>query len=160
MKTTKERFEEKYIPEPNSGCWLWIGAMGNLYGVIVINGRNIRAHRCSWTLYKSSIPEGMCVLHRCDIPTCVNPDHLFLGTHLDNMRDKIKKGRGVSPKGELCGAAKLTNKEVLEIRKLLKDGVNHSYISKMYNTSKTNVNSIKNKKSWLSLLDKEVRDGV
>jgi hypothetical protein len=91
------RFEEKYIPEPNSGCWIWTGWVNRAgYGYININGRHERdteAHRAAWLLFRGPIPEGMYVCHKCDIPSCVNPDHLFLGTQTDNMRDASAKGR-------------------------------------------------------------------
>lgn len=92
------RFEQKYITEPNTGCWLWTAAAG-IYGRIGLGSREDgweHAHRVSWMLYRGPIPEGMHILHRCDIPLCVNPNHLFLGTHGDNMRDAVRKGRANS----------------------------------------------------------------
>jgi hypothetical protein len=91
----KDRFEQQFIPEPNSGCWLWIGAIdGRGYGAIKDSSRVMRrASRVSWELHRGSIPEKMCILHKCDVPLCVNPDHLFLGTNADNTRDMYRKGR-------------------------------------------------------------------
>jgi HNH endonuclease len=80
-------------------CWLWIGAQnGYGYGVISYGRRQVLAHRISWELHKGPIPEDSCILHKCDTPLCVNPDHLELGTQADNMRDKRIKNR--VPKGE------------------------------------------------------------
>ena len=95
VRSLQERFESFYIPEPNSGCWLWEGRVDRRgYGRLKEIGRKfLAAHRLSWTLHRSEIPPGMYVLHKCDTPLCVNPDHLFLGTHLDNMRDMVQKGR-------------------------------------------------------------------
>jgi HNH endonuclease len=90
--TPLERFEAKYMPEPNSGCWLWMGSIrGQGYAQTGVGERY--AHRFSYEHYKGKIPEGMRVLHKCDTPTCVNPDHLFLGTAKDNTHDALKKGR-------------------------------------------------------------------
>jgi hypothetical protein len=89
------RFEAKFIPEPNSGCWLWTGGTsGYGYGHFSLPVRGCRtAHRAAWTLYRGQIPAGLHVLHKCDVRCCVNPSHLFLGTHSDNMRDMVRKGR-------------------------------------------------------------------
>lgn len=76
-------------------CWTWIGARdANGYGRLSLPGRGtIGAHRVSWELHRGEIPDGLCVLHRCDNPPCVWPEHLFLGTHADNVADRIAKGR-------------------------------------------------------------------
>lgn len=100
----KERFNAKWIPEPNSGCWLWIGARRSKnYGAIGhSNGKTISAHRAAWLVYVGEIPDGICVLHRCDTPECVNPGHLWLGTHSENMQDMISKGRGNRHPKRVC----------------------------------------------------------
>lgn len=95
-----DRILEKSIPEPNSGCWLWTGAV-NLcgYGTLRTGSRTdgtrrtAIASRVSYEVFYGEIPDGLHVLHRCDFPICINPEHLFLGTHTDNMRDMIQKGR-------------------------------------------------------------------
>jgi hypothetical protein len=95
--STKERFDAKWMPEPYSGCWLWTaGTTKNpthKYGTFFIGGGNVPAHRVSWTLHRGKIPDEMKVLHKCDTPLCVNPDHLFLGTQLENVMDSVRKRR-------------------------------------------------------------------
>ncbi len=84
---------ENYEPEPNTGCWLWLGRRDDEgYGRFKANGVRL-AHREFYLHHRGAIPDGHDVLHRCDTPACVNPNHLFTGTHADNMRDMIKKGR-------------------------------------------------------------------
>lgn len=113
-----ERFEDKYIPEPNSGCWLWIASKTKFgYGQFKIEKDMRLAHRISFKLYKGEIPKGLHVLHTCDVRCCVNPEHLVLGTHTDNMRDMFKKNRHHDRRGELHPASRLSSVQVLEIRK-------------------------------------------
>lgn len=87
------RFKTKYAIDPR-GCWLWTGAdNGKGYGQTWVNGRRQYAHRASFVHYHGPVPKGHDVCHRCDVPSCVNPTHLFAGTRSDNMRDMSKKGR-------------------------------------------------------------------
>lgn len=95
-ETAPARFLAKVIPEPNSGCWLWTGAVtGNGYGGFHDGERMVGPHHYSWRLHCGEIPDGMYVCHRCDTPLCVNPDHLFLGTPKDNQQDRTRKGRAM-----------------------------------------------------------------
>lgn len=93
----RERFEAKYIPVTESGCWIWEGATGggDLRGRMKLPGtrRNEYAHRISWMLHRGPIPDDKAVLHRCDVGLCVNPYHLFLGTQIENIADRQRKGR-------------------------------------------------------------------
>lgn len=116
-----DRFMEKvFILTYDKGCWIWTGYIADKmpYGMIGSGGTGpvVGAHRFSWTLFRGVIPPGMCVLHSCDNPKCVNPDHLFLGTKTDNNRDRDRKGR--QSKGESQGNAVLTEELVRKIRSL------------------------------------------
>lgn len=99
-------------------CWLWVGAdVGrDKRGCLRVNGKSVYVHRFSFSQFNGPIPPGLCVLHTCDVPHCVNPQHLFLGTHSDNMKDAYRKGRktNVGVKNPNC---KLTPKIVRQIRK-------------------------------------------
>jgi hypothetical protein len=139
-------FDECYIPEPNSGCWLWEKSL-DVYGYGRL-GHDGLAHRHSWTIHRGPIPLGMHVLHKCDTPICVNPDHLFLGTAGDNARDRDKKGRGAKRSGEKSNLSKLTEADVLAIRS---DTRLQVIISKIYGINQTTVSKIKCRKSWAHL---------
>lgn len=113
-----ERFWAKV--KKTEGCWLWTGSKARFgYGKIGTgrrSGKTVTAHRVSFEMHCGPIPEGLCVLHRCDTPACVNPLHLFLGTYRDNNIDKVLKGRDKSPAGERHYATKLTDAQVAEIK--------------------------------------------
>lgn len=117
--------------EKTDNCWTWTGAT-NKDGYGQINSRNatrrILAHRLSWMIHFGGIPSGLFVCHACDNPPCVRPDHLFVGTAMDNMRDMIKKGRAKGPE-------KLTPKDVAEFQRLRRDGYSYQAIANMTNFS-------------------------
>ena len=95
----QERILRMSMPEPNSGCWLWLGALRNGYGRMIVGSRangtrqSASAHRYSYEAFGGNPPRDKYVLHRCDNRMCVNPSHLFLGTHQDNVDDRERKGR-------------------------------------------------------------------
>jgi len=119
----ESRFMAKVRPR-DDGCWMWIGAIVKAvgYGRFGMPGNTTDyAHRASWRIFRGQIPAGVYVCHRCDVRECVNPDHLFLGTHRDNMRDAADKGRVRIPSASYASdethqPAKLTNEQVRVIR--------------------------------------------
>jgi hypothetical protein len=158
-KPAPERFEASYTPEPNTGCWLWVGTLrgSNLYGTIKVDGKNTPAHRYAYQLFCGEIPAGMVVCHHCDMPSCVNPKHLFVGTPADNEADKIRKGRQSSGErhrkalshldrtGENSVCAKLNWEKVRQIKASNKA---QRQIAKMYGVSQTVISNIKLGKTW------------
>lgn len=158
--TAEERFDRNWTPEPNCGCWLWLGhlSLKSGYGLFRMTPRTedraIGAHRASWALHRGAIPEGMFVCHKCDNRACVNPDHLFLGTGNDNMADAARKGRmnwkkGAPlrnfPKGEWHHKAKLIARDVREIRASSDKGVD---LARLYGVTPTNITRIRKRKVW------------
>ena len=151
IKRLIDRFEKSFRKDP-SGCWNWTKyVMPEGYGQIQEQNYHgkiakvTRAHRVSWMLYRGKIPKGLWVLHKCDNPRCVNPDHLFLGTHQDNMDDMARKGRRVIQYGEKANRAKLTEEDVLEIRK---DKRSYHKIAQDYGVGDTTIRMAKIRKTW------------
>ncbi len=140
----------KYCTVPESGCWIWVGATNwQGYGVIRNNTRKSFAHRVSWVLHNGAIPEDLCVLHKCDIPFCVNPDHLFLGTYADNNRDRTEKGRGAIRYGNASGCAKLTERDVIEIRRLYaQGGVSQQTLGDRFGVAPRHIGMIVHRQRW------------
>ena len=143
------RFNQKYIVNSDTGCWEWTGCSNNKgYGYFYILSKNIYAHRFSYEYFIGPIPEDLCVLHKCDNPSCVRPDHLFLGTNQDNVNDKVSKNR--HHRGEQSGTNKLSEDEVIQIKKELQNyyigQVND--LSHFYKVSKATISLIKTGSTW------------
>lgn len=143
-----------------SACVEWQGARHRQgYGVVKVGGRVTLAHRVAFEQANGPILGGLHVLHRCDNPPCVNPEHLFLGTHQDNMDDRQRKGRTRLPpasSGSACSWARLTEGDAATIRCLAECGVKQSRLAKLYGVSQTMVSRIKLRKAWAHVADLEV----
>lgn len=120
---TLEDLEAKVWKDPLGGCWTWMGRLdAGGYGEY---GRHDVAHRFAWACVHGAIPEGMQVLHRCDVRSCCNPAHLFLGTHQDNMEDMLRKGRNSQPplhEGDDHWLARVSDEDVIAIRRRYAQG--------------------------------------
>ena len=135
-------------------CWRWTGMVDPAgYGRFTVAPTALMAHRIAWSLCVGPIPGNMWVLHRCDVPPCVNPSHLFLGTCVDNVLDMRSKGRGSNPRGEAHGQAKLTEKDVLEIRRLLKSGMIQREVGMRYGVTRGAIRGIVRGRNWAWLQD-------
>ena len=137
----------KYSVETGN-CWPWIGPrIPSGYGVICYGRRKLLAHRVVYEFFRGSIPDGHSVLHTCDNPSCVRPDHLFTGTLWDNMADMVTKGR--QAKGERCVHAKLTDDQVIRILNAARSRENSQIeLAKIHNVSPATICEIVNRKSW------------
>lgn len=125
----------------DNDCWEFTGARNNMgYGVIRVDGRkNLLAHRVAYDLVVDDIPDGMIVLHKCDNPACINPEHLKLGSMKDNSIDMTSKGRGTSL---------LDEDKVRQIRKMFDQGMKGTDIAKIFNVTKTTVFAVKYRYNW------------
>lgn len=145
-----ERFWPKVNKNGPNGCWEWTGAVVRVgYGSLLIHGEYgpaVRAHRFSFELNVGPIPKGLLVCHKCDNRKCVNPSHLFLGTHKDNTQDMMQKGRG--PTCERQGMAKLNRLKVIEIKQDVSSGLSQRQTAFKHHVSAQTVCNIVHNKSW------------
>lgn len=135
-------------PEPMSGCWLWCGGIdrqgyGRMSGKRRGRSTGTFAHRLSWMAHRGAITSEQQVLHRCDVPACVNPDHLFLGTPQSNIADKIAKGRGAC--GERSGPSRLTAEKVLTIRAAVGSS---SSLAAQFGVCPRTIRDIRGRRTW------------
>ena len=152
-KSLADRFWSKVEKRGDDECWEWQGAITTFgYGYLGIARRQpaVRTHRVSYELNIGPIPDGMCVLHKCDNPPCVNPAHLFLGTRADNNADKMAKGRDYDKQGEHNPRAKLTLQDVEAIKKLRRCGMTQQAIADLFGVCQVNISSICLGKNWKS----------
>jgi hypothetical protein len=158
--------EQRFLSyvEKTDSCWLWTGSKAGKYGTFWAN-KSVGAHRYSYTIYKQPIPAGMIIRHTCDEPTCVNPDHLLVGTSKQNSEDMVNRNRQAKgdkhgarlhpelrPRGETQGLSKLTEDDVREIKVLLGFGVSLRAIAKQFYVDYTNISNIKCGKTWKHII--------
>lgn len=154
------------VKKKRNGCWEWNGARSpSGHGSMRLGKGHISTHRLSFELAYGPIPSRMFICHRCDNPPCVNPEHLFLGTPADNMRDRDSKGRGATgrrngrhtkpectARGEQCGRTKLTTRQVLDIREAYaNERISMRALGAIYGISHTQVRYVVRGLSWAHL---------
>lgn len=151
--------------DKSQDCWNWMASKTRGYGRFNVNGNWVLAHRVSWELENGTIPSGLLVLHHCDNPSCVRINHLFLGNHIDNARDRDSKGRGEMPalpgyithpervaRGERNGSSKLTEQDIRQIRELGKQQLKLGDIAPRFGITRAMVSYILLKKCWAHVL--------
>lgn len=149
----KSRFLRMVDKSGKNGCWIWLGAKKeNGYGAFglkeKLKGYRTRyAHRVSWIIHKGSIPHRLFILHKCDNPPCVNPDHLFAGTQAENIADRIAKGRSNYGKG------KLTARDAQLIRKLGEHGLEHEKIAALFGITRSATSMVIRRATWPNVAD-------
>mgnify|MGYP001583543857 CR=1 FL=1 len=163
--TIAKRFWAKV--QKTDGCWIWLGCkIRRGYGQISEGGgrrKMLSAHRVSWIIHYGPISPSINILHRCDNPPCVRPDHLFMGTSKDNSEDMVRKGRNwkvkgenhhfvrnpaIVPRGESNGNSKLRTEDVIEIRKFHRAGISMRRLAARYSVDKKTISMIVNRITW------------
>ena len=144
IDSIKDKIINKSIAITECGCWIWMGNIAKVgYGQFLSNKKKLYAHRASYEAFKGNIPEGMYVCHKCDTRSCVNPDHLFIGTPSDNSKDMAFKKR--STIGEKNPRSKLKHEDVVKIKTMQNTNEN---IAKLFNVTRGCIRLIKSNQRW------------
>ena len=163
------RFESWFVRGAPDQCWLWLGRPNHDgYGVFYLKGKYLRSHRVAWTVFVGQVPDGMLVCHSCDVPNCVNPGHLWIGTAADNNRDRAKKGRShihsshkyrKMQRKQARTRRQLSDNDVLAIRA---SNESDTALSNQYKISRRAIWAIRNRKTYIDvgeIIENEQRTG-
>lgn len=145
-----------FVRKDPSGCWIWTGHINERgYGAFGFRGKSWLAHRAAWTIFCGAIPRGACVLHRCDNPPCVNPEHLETGDYAKNMRDMAQRGRHSvgNRKGERHPRAKLTDTDAIEMHMMKRRGEALGTIAQRFAVTKSTACGILRGRRWQHVID-------
>lgn len=143
------RFWNKARIAGRDDCWEWLRSKDSGgYGMVGVSGKNVKAHRVSWMLTHGEIPEGKCILHKCDNRLCINPRHLFVGTQQENIRDMVSKKRQHHPVGERNPKAKLTECDVRKIIQMKSTGMTNIRIALHFGVSESMIEFVIKRKCW------------
>jgi hypothetical protein len=148
-KTLADRFWAKV--NKTDGCWLWTASLGTHgYGQIGVGRSVVAASRVAWMLTFGPIPDGLFVCHRCDVPKCVNPEHLFLATQAGNLRDMAMKGRGRNRPafGSANPRAKLAERDAIDIRRRYAEGESLRVLGRHFGVWPTTIADVVHKRTW------------
>lgn len=147
---------ENSEPVTESGCWIWTAGIFKErggYGALCVNRRAAKAHRVSYEVFRGTAPTGKLVCHKCDVPSCVNPEHLFLGSYADNNVDKVLKGRAKARSGEAHPKAKLSESDVIRLRAdFSAGGMTRRQLAKKYGVGKTAVDQVIFRVTWKNVI--------
>ena len=160
LESVRTRLNKYSTKNVVTGCVEWNGCKDkDGYGLLIVSGiaekkRNVRAHRLAYLLKHGNVPDEMFVCHKCDNPSCINTEHLFIGTPAENVADMMKKGRYVSGGkphyGETNPKAKLTRKQVDGILVLKKFGISAPRIAASLNVNRSTINRIFSGRGWVN----------
>ena len=147
-----DRIDRLTVPEPFSGCWLWVGNLNNAgYARIRIGGRGgsfKKVHQINFERFKGPIPDGKILRHQCDMACCVNPYHLIPGTRADNVSDMVSRGRQRGPSGEPHHGSVLTQNDIVLIKELYANGIRQVDLSRRFNVSRSHMSKILSGDRW------------
>lgn len=155
MTWTIDKLLARAVPIPFCGCWIWDGACkgrDEAYPAVRVGKIVWRGHRLMLSLkIGRELQPAELACHECDVPLCIAPNHLFLGTPLSNMRDMIEKGRARPPRGEMHWASKLTEEQIAEIKLLHKAGTTQTALGALFGVTQQTIGNIINHKTWRHL---------